>query len=98
MGGAFLWRKKIRKFSEIIEFAEIQKNKDINSIVNNFPKETVIIGLAVKGGIVIIEGMHRCCAIALMSKNQKEIESSVFIALAEHPKNNLPVIGRVMKD
>ena len=94
----FYGGKRICKFSEIIKLAEIQDHKEVNSIANNFPKETVIIGLVVKKEIVIIEGMHRCCAIALMSKNKKEIKSNVFIALAEHPKNNLPVIGRVVKD
>ena len=94
----FYGGKKVCKFSEIIKLAEIQKNKDINSIANNFPKETVIIGLEVKEKIVIIEGMHRCCAIALMSKNKKEIKSNIVIALAECPKNDLPVIGRVVED
>lgn len=94
----FYGGKRIRKFSEIIELTEIQDHKGINSIANNFPEETVIIGLEVKGEIVTIEGMHRCCAIALMSKNKKEIKSNIVIALAEYPKNNLPVIGRVMED
>ena len=93
---------KPKKPSMWKQFAEgikvIQDHKGINSIANNFPKETIIIGLEVKGEIVIIEGMHRCCAIAMMSKNQKEIESNIFIALAEYPKNNLHVIGRVVED
>ena len=94
----FYGGKRICKFSEIIKFSKIQKHEGVNSIINDFPKETVIIGLVVKGEIVIIEGMHRCCAIALMNKDQKEIESNVFIALAEYPKNDLPVIGKVVKD
>lgn len=94
----FYGGKKICKFSEIIKFSEIQKHEGVNSIANNFPKETVIISLVVKREIVIIEGMHRCCAIALMNKNKKEIKSNIFVALAEYSKNNLPVIGRIMKD
>ena len=87
-------RKETCRFSELANLEKIKSNKRVNSLVNNFPKETIIIGLALKNKIIIIEGMHRCCAIALINKNKKEFQSKIKIALAEYPEKNIPLIGK----
>jgi len=103
-GGPFkTWKKlyykekKTLKFSELAKLPENQKNKDINSLANNFPEKTIIIGLAVGKKVTIIEGMHRSCAIALLAKRKKKVESVVFIALAEYHEDNLPIVGKFRK-
>jgi len=103
-GGPFkTWKKlyykekETLKFSEIAELSEIQKNKHVNSLADNFPEKTVIIGLEVGNKIVIIEGMHRSCAIALLAKKKKKVRSVVLIALAKYSGENLPLVGKFRK-
>ena len=69
----------------------------INSLANNFPEKTVIIGLVVGKKVTIIEGMHRSCAIALLAKRKKKVKSVISIALAKYPENDLPVVGKFRK-
>ncbi len=76
--------RNTRKFSTLLKYGEIKNNAKIGRIADSFPKKTVIIGLLVDGKIVIIEGMHRCCALALMNKSKKKIDGSVVMALAEY--------------
>ena len=90
-------KKKALKFSEIAELSEIQENEYVNSLADNFPEKTVIIGLVVGRKIVIIEGMHRSCAIALLAKRKKKLKSVVLIALAKYPGDDLPVVGKFEK-
>ena len=85
------------QFSELAKLSEIQKNEHVNSLVSNFPARTIIIGLEVKNKIVIIEGMHRSCAIALFAKEKKKLKSVVLIALAKYPGDKLPVVGKFRK-
>ncbi|MCK5466342.1 hypothetical protein KAI56_02475 [Candidatus Parcubacteria bacterium] len=103
-GGPFkTWKKLYYKeketlqFSELVKLPEIQKNKDINSLADNFPEKTIIIGLEVGKKIVIIEGMHRSCAIALLAKKRRKLKSIILIALAKYPENNLPAVGKFRK-
>ena len=103
-GGPFeTWKKlyykekKTLKFSEIVKLSGIQKNEDVNSLADNFPEKTVIIGLVVGKKIVIIEGMHRSCAIALLAERKKKLKSVVLIALAKYSGDNLPVVGKFRK-
>ena len=85
------------RFSELAELSKIQENKNINSLTDNFPAKTIIIGLEVGKKIVVIEGMHRSCAIALLAKRKKKVKSVISIALAKYPENDLPVVGKFRK-
>jgi len=103
-GGPFkTWKKlyykekETLKFSEIAELSKIQENEHMNSLINNFPEKTIIIGLEVGKKIVIIEGMHRSCAIALLAKRKRKLKSVVLIALAKYSRENLPVVGKFKK-
>jgi hypothetical protein len=84
---------KHKTFRELAKHPAVQGNAIIREMVKNFPKETYLVGLRTARGIIIIEGMHRCCALALAAENGKTIESSVFIALAGF-EGELPEMGR----
>lgn len=74
---------KFSSFKELAKHPYIQNHKDINKIKNNFPKEAYFIGVKTEQGILIIEGMHRCCALAIASQKGEKIESQVYIVLAQ---------------
>ena len=62
-------------------------------MVADFPKETYIVGLQTEAGIVVIEGMHRCSALALAAESNARIDAKVFIALAPY-SGEIPEMGR----
>jgi hypothetical protein len=80
-------------FRELAKHPAVQENPIIREMGSNFPKETYLVGLRTDRGIIIIEGMHRCCALAIAAENGKTIESRVFIALAGY-HGELPEMGR----
>lgn len=82
--------RNIRRFSTLLKFGEIKNNAKIGQIANSFPKKTTMIGLFVDGKIVVIEGMHRCCALALMNEKMKSFDGIVFMALAKYSHKKFP--------
>jgi hypothetical protein len=68
-------------FKEIASHPDISSNEGIKSFIKNFPEESILIGVKTGKGIVIIEGMHRCAAMALANKEKKKIKAKIKIAL-----------------
>lgn len=100
-GGPFrAWVNKYYKnrnhptFTEIVNDNDFENNDKINEIINNFPKETSLIGLMSDNGIVIIEGMHRCCAIAVANKRKQDLDIKALIFLAEWLGKDVPIMGQ----
>lgn len=85
-------------FKELIELQIIKDLKRIHYLVEDFPKETFIIAVEVAGRITIVEGMHRCLALALAAKEKREVRTVVHIALAKHPDSVLPIVGQQVKN
>ena len=99
-GGPFRsWVEKFYQGQEFPSFADlaqnplVQSHQGIQSFIKNFPKQTTLTGIILKGKIIIFEGMHRCAALALAAKNGIKIDSEIKIALAEYNKDLIPVIG-----
>lgn len=84
-------------FAQLAELPDIQRHQGTNEMVANFPKDSIITGLIVDGEVYIIEGMHRCAALALMNQRGLKHDNKVSIALAESPGGILPVVGRSQK-
>lgn len=100
-GGPFrAWIKKYYHGNHESSFAEIIKNQDlaqsqiVQEMFENFPLTTYLVGIQNKKRIVIIEGMHRCCALALANLKKKEIKTKVFLSLAQSTED-LSEMGQV---
>jgi len=90
--------KKTMTFRRLADLPDIQVHQGTDEMVANFPKDTKITGLIVDGEIYIIEGMHRCAALALMNQRGLKHDSDVFITLAQSPSTKLPpVVGGFKK-
>jgi len=74
---------KFATFREIVQHPFIKEHEKINAISKDFPEETRFIGLLTEQGILIIEGMHRCCALTLALERGEKIKTNATIALAE---------------
>lgn len=80
-------------FAELAAIAKTQEHGGIQKIFDAFPPQTTVTGLARPEGIVIIEGMHRCCALALAARNGTPIETELTVAIASSEEEALPVVG-----
>ncbi len=67
-------------------------------LYENFPGATTLSGLLTDQGIVIIEGMHRSCALALAAQNHKTVTTEIKICLADTRGEVLPLTGHTPKD
>jgi len=81
------------KFKELAKLAEIKNNERFKELINDFPKNTTLIALKINKKIIIIEGMHRCTAIALIKNRKKPLNSKISLAIAEYPDIYLPILG-----
>ncbi|MDD5043073.1 MAG: hypothetical protein PHD51_00170 [Patescibacteria group bacterium] len=80
-----------KRLSDIINHPLIAANNKIKDIINNFPFQTMLTGVIHNGEIVLIEGIHRAGALALMAREGKRSGGEVVIALAEHDSELLPL-------
>lgn len=85
--------KITKKLKDTLEHPVVADNEKVKSIVKNFPKETMFTGVVHNGRIVLVEGMHRACALAIMARDGKELKSKVKIALAEFSRE-IPAIEK----
>ncbi len=104
-GGPFKsWKEKyygkdeFPTFAKLAQHPEIQRHGYVRQLTRDFPKKTTTIGLVTDHGIVIIEGMHRCCAMALAKQTGIAIKASMLIALAGALHEKLPLVGGARKN
>lgn len=69
-------------FGALADNPKLQQNGRVNLFVENFPTGTIVTGLIENGRVVIVEGMHRCCAASLRAK-RGTMNAVMYIALAE---------------
>jgi hypothetical protein len=89
--------KEHPQFSQIIKHPQIENNETILHLISNFPDQTTLSGVILNDKIIIVEGMHRCCALALAANKGIKVATQVKIALAESDQPELPLIGQYIK-
>jgi hypothetical protein len=80
-----------KQLKTILDNPIIKENDKIQAIKKDFPKETMLTGIIYDEKIVLIEGMHRACAMASWDP-KIPFNSDVTIALALWEKE-IPAIG-----
>ncbi|HCP08929.1 MAG TPA: hypothetical protein DIT25_03985 [Candidatus Moranbacteria bacterium] len=80
-----------KQLKDIVGLPIISENDKIKAIKKNFPKEAMLTGLVHDGKIILIEGMHRSCALASWGQKQ-ELNSKITIALAAWDKD-IQILG-----
>jgi hypothetical protein len=84
--------EKTKLLKDILDLPVIAENQKVADIKNNFPKETMFTGIIFSGNIILVEGMHRACALAGWDKSMP-LNSKITIALANWNEKNIPTIG-----
>lgn len=87
-GGPFPgWKKtyyhgtQTRSFRWLVWNGKVLRNKKVSRI-KKIPKTMTLFGLAHKNRVVIIDGMHRCSAIAIRLAAGQSVKTKIMIALA----------------
>lgn len=84
-------------FAELVTHTSVQQKPDLEDLIKNFPATTMLIGLQQGTDIIIIDGMHRACALALAAARQQPITANVTIALADASNETMPTVGSFSK-
>lgn len=84
-------------FSQIAEELFAQGNGRALSLKASFPRQTTVIGVMTNHGVVIVEGMHRCSAIANAAADGTPIQTDFSIALGSKLPGDLDVIPKIHK-
>ncbi|MEX0931882.1 MAG: hypothetical protein WDZ88_03985 [Candidatus Paceibacterota bacterium] len=79
-------------FKEIAHNVEMQSDHTIHEIISSFPEDTTIIGLQ-NEELTIIDGLHRCCALAVANEKGIVLAPKLFIACAVF-SGELPLLGQ----
>ncbi len=84
-----------RTFGQMANQSDIFDNLKIKSMVEGYPAESIIIALRLKDGkIVVIEGSHRSCALAVMAQKRKKYQGKLIFAIGESELSELPEAGQ----
>ncbi len=84
-------------FSRIAEELFAQGNGRALSLKDAFPRRTTVLGVMTNDGVVIVEGMHRCSAIASAAADGTPIKTDFSIALGSKLPGDLDVIPKIYK-
>ncbi len=86
---------KTRTFAELVQDPNISSHAGIRARAENYPAPSVITALELPNGkIFVIEGMHRACALALMSKEGTSAPEMLVFAIGRSKLSELPPSGR----
>lgn len=84
--------EKTKTFANLVKIKELREGKGIQELKSNFPQKSIIICLRSAGKIYVIEGMHRSCALALMSEEKNYSVEKMHFAIGELKVDELPAI------
>lgn len=85
--------KMVLKFKELGRNQEIQNDARIKEIIAKFPRESTLIGLLNNSDIIIIDGLHRGCALAAANEMNVSINTKLF-AICAGFIGELPTLGQ----
>jgi len=87
--------EKTKSFSELASRSDIINHTAVRSMMENYPKESVISALKLSDGrIFVVEGMHRTCALAVMAKERKPFSGKLVFAIGNSQMSELPAVGQ----
>jgi hypothetical protein len=87
--------EKTKSFAELISGSDIANHPAVKSMAENYPRDSVITALELNNGkIFVIEGMHRSCALALITKEGKPFTDKLIFAIGKSKLSELPPVGK----
>ena len=81
-------------FAQLARRPDMQEHAGLKKMQGVFPRTTTVIALFRNNQLVVIEGMHRCVAIASAARAGRQIETDFFAALADASGEELKPVGQ----
>ena len=82
------------RLKDLLMHPGVHNHYFIRVIAKTFPVSTTVMAIrAPNGDIVVAEGMHRCCAVALLAYDKTPLNTQLTVALADWPFGDLPRLG-----
>ncbi len=69
-------------FAELATSPAVANHYYVRDLTKTFPKETTLMAIKTAQGIVVVQGLHRACAIALSAAWGNPVKTKVRVALA----------------
>lgn len=86
--------KKPPRLKDLLGHPGVHNHWYIREIANNFSSPTTLTALRLPNGeFVIAEGMHRACAIAMLTHDNKTLDAEVLVMVADWPEADPPRLG-----
>lgn len=82
------------RFSDLLNSSILKNNKKISNVLNSFPARTQVIGFGLDDDVVILEGMHRCTALAIAAANESDIKTDFIIAITDFDESERDLFER----
>lgn len=89
--------KVMPTFAEIAQTTFVKEHEAITKLVQTFYQETTLIAVQSNLGVVTVEGTHRCCALARAVSERPNLQTKVWVLLAQMPGNTIEVTKRLSK-
>ncbi len=84
-------------FDQLAQRQDMRQHAGLQQLKDDFPPETTVTALYMDGRTVVIEGMHRCIAIALAAREGKQLVTDFMVALADASGEELVPVGQFTK-
>lgn len=82
------------RLKDLLTHPGVHNHWYIREIANNFSASTTLTALNMPNGdIIVAEGMHRACAIAMLAFDKKPLNTDVFVMIADWPDAKPPLLG-----
>lgn len=78
-------RAQTRSFAWLVKNGRILQRQKIKKF-NTIPKSMKLFGFRYRNRIVVLDGMHRCCALAIRVARGQAVKTKIIIALAATKK------------
>lgn len=82
-------RERTKKIADILFHKAVVKNVKIQYVFHQLPYQTMFVGIVHEDRIVLVDGMHRACALA---QSTKKFTGDIVIALTKYD-GELSLIG-----
>lgn len=90
--GAF--PEKPPRLKDLLTHPGVHNHWYVREIANNFPNPTTLTAIRLPNNdLVVVEGMHRACAITMMARDKKPLNTKILVILADWSNNEPPRLG-----
>jgi len=82
------------RLKDLLAHPGVNNHWYVRTIAENFISPTTVTAIRLPNGdISVVEGMHRCCALAYMAHNKTKFKGKLLVILADWPNAKPPKLG-----